>query len=43
MFLISELNGRPVKVFELMEEQQIDFDEYYNQHYEKIIETTEYF
>lgn len=43
MFLISELSGRPVKSFELMEENSVDFDRYYSNNYEKIMETTEYF
>lgn len=43
MFLISELSGRPVKHFELMEENSVDFDRYYSNNYEKIMETTEYF
>lgn len=43
MFLISELSGRPVKSFELMEENSVDFDRYYSNNYEKIMETTQYF
>ena len=43
MFLMSELAGSPVKHFELLNQRRIHFEHYYAQHYEKIIETHEYF
>jgi hypothetical protein len=33
MFLISELSGRQVKKFDLLEENVVDFDEYYSDNY----------
>lgn len=43
MFLLSELTGRPVKHFELLNQPALDFELYYAHNYEKIIETHEYF
>ena len=43
MFLMSELSGRPVKPFELYDENIVHFEQYYSMNYERIMETAEYF
>lgn len=40
---MSELSGRPVKPFELYDENIVHFEQYYSMNYERIMETAEYF
>ncbi len=43
MFLASQLDGRQVKKFELFDQNIVDFESYYADNYERIMQTAEYF